>query len=183
MAKFTAYVEDAQWRSRWKIAWKNRYFCESDRMMFYDIALPEFNLSTVKAHSGIPVLQLQLAMGIPPNFDQFGAFWDEASQLHRERADIVFSERNGDRVYVNGDCNPQPKGIEVVLSYRDKPKDISLLENMWNDLEPKLIKARKRVKKYERKLEECENAEFAIENEYDKRVSGIRDECVRKSII
>jgi hypothetical protein len=184
METYIGYVEDAEWKSRWKPEWKNRYFVDDHGRMFFDVHFPSFRLTTVRTLFTENVLQLQLAMGIPPVFRQLDdrSLWKKAFDAHKNRQEIVFSTAKNDTVHVNGDGESMPKeGRSVILRYRDEPKDVSVYKQLWKDCRIKLNPIRKRIQYYQEKLEEYENKEYETEQQYEKKVKTIRDECVKKS--
>lgn len=164
MQQYTAYVEDALWSPDDSIGTS---FCPCQDTNFYNVKFPEFTISTVWANTPLSVVQLQLAMGLTPTFHQCESDWNRASKLHRKRKDIVFSDKNGDRVTVNG-----IKVNEVVLLYREEPKDISAIEAIWNEIQPRLKEARELIREYEQKMEECLDGIDLMAEEYERQVTN-----------
>jgi hypothetical protein len=182
MQTYTGFVEDAKWHSRWKSEWKNPHFVDRYDDLFYDVDFPEFSLSTVYVKSTTKIVQLQLAMGIPPMFRQLEKDWEEASRAHLESKDIVFSSAHGDTIHVNGDCKPLPsKGIQVILKYRDTPRDISLYETLYKKTKQRLEPVRKRLRVLSDEQAKLQEKQYSICTRYEESVKEIRDRVVKAS--
>lgn len=125
MLSFNGFVEECTHRpERQNGEWR------ADGDIVYDVHLPTFELPSMHVEDTMPIIQLQLAMGMKVPWKRIirerDAF-NRAVKAHLAGHDIIFSTVKSDQSFRNkpGFDSSKYYDVEAVLKYKEPPCDIS----------------------------------------------------------